>query len=55
MPASILFWLFMILGLAGAIWWGMNPTNNRPGLGGWVLLWLAVAIVGWKVLGFIIQ
>ena len=46
------FWLTMFLWLILGAWWGWaDPTQRWGRLGGMLLPFLALALVGWKVFG----
>jgi hypothetical protein len=48
MSVGFLFWILMILWLVFGFWqWGMTPL-----FGGNLLLWVLLALLGWKVFGF---
>jgi hypothetical protein len=55
MPAGILFWVLMILTIvfAGAPLYA--PGNRWFAIGPWICFVLAVAILGWKIFGGVIQ
>lgn len=56
MTLSMLFWVLMllwaVLGLSG---WYRNENRTGLGLGGFVLEWVTIAILGWKLFGGILQ
>lgn len=56
MPIGLLFWLLMVLWLVlGAVWiWPRDP-EHRYAFGGSLLLWVLLALLGWKVFGFALQ
>jgi hypothetical protein len=57
MTIDFLFWLLMILWLLFGLYW--NRTSIQGGnygiVGGNLLLWILLALLGWKTFGFIIQ
>lgn len=55
MNRSTLFWMIMIivlLGYIGAFWW--SPFHWGT-FGGGVVVWVLMALIGWKVFGPIIK
>ncbi len=52
MPAGMLFWMLMILWLLFGLYWN---RDNYPVLGGSLLLFILLFLLGWKVFGFVIQ
>jgi hypothetical protein len=54
MPVGLLFWFLMILWLLFGLGWAWTP-RDRFGIGGGFLLWIVIALLGWKVFGFILQ
>lgn len=56
MPLSILFWILMLFWLIfGGIGWHGTENRSNWGLGGFLVTWLAVAVLGWKVFGGFVQ
>ncbi len=58
MPAGMIYWLLMILWfLFGLYWnWPTEPGSKGFGpLGGNLLLFCLLFIIGWKMFGFVIQ
>ncbi len=58
MTIGFLFWLLMILWLLFGMWWhwGRQPAAPDFGLmGGNLLLFILLFLLGWKVFGFVIQ
>jgi hypothetical protein len=56
MSIGFIFWLLMILWIlfgAGVAW--PRDAANRYTFGSWLLLWILLALLGWKVFGFPIQ
>lgn len=57
MTLGFLFWLLMILWLLFGLYW--NRTDIQGGnygiLGGNLLLFVLLFLLGWKVFGFVIQ
>jgi hypothetical protein len=57
MPLGILFWVLMVLWLIFGIW--SNRVQIQGGqyqiIGGNLLLFILLFILGWRVFGFIIQ
>jgi len=53
---GLLFWLLMIITLLFGVGlaWPRDPAN-RYGFGSSLLLWVLLALLGWKVFGFVIQ
>lgn len=56
MPIALLFWLLMLLWLVfgATLAWPRDPAN-RYAFGGSLLLWVLLALLGWKVFGFVVQ
>jgi hypothetical protein len=60
MTIGFVFWLLMILWLVFGLYWNW-PQGNANGprafgpVGGNLLLFVLLFLVGWKVFGFIIQ
>jgi hypothetical protein len=58
MPAGMIFWMLMILWFLFGLYWNW-PAANQPGgfgvLGGNLLLFVLLFILGWKLFGFVIQ
>ncbi len=52
MTIAFLFWLLMILWLIFGLYMG---RDNHLWLGGGLLLWILLFLLGWKVFGFPIQ
>lgn len=57
MPISFLFWLLMILWLVFGLYWSRNDIRGGSyGLvGGNLMLFVLLFLLGWKVFGFVIQ
>jgi hypothetical protein len=57
MPLGILFWVLMLIWLIFGIW--SNRVEIQGGkyqvVGGSLLLFILLFILGWKVFGFIVQ
>ena len=57
MPIGILFWVLMILWFIFGLYW--NGADIRGGnygwLGGNVLLFVLLGLIGWKVFGPVLQ
>jgi hypothetical protein len=57
MPIGILFWVLMILWLVFGLW--SNSDEIRAGkyglLGGNLLLFIVIALIGWRVFGPALQ
>jgi hypothetical protein len=53
MPIGLIFWLIMFVWLLLA-WWSYTPAT-RLQLGGSLLVWVLLALLGWKTFGFAIQ
>jgi hypothetical protein len=54
MSIGFLFWLIMILWLLLGVWQGRpstGPWNWYP-LGGTIILWILLFMLGWHVFGF---
>lgn len=56
MPIALLFCLLMLLWLVfgATLAWPRDPAN-RYAFGGSLLLWVLLALLGWKVFGFVVQ
>jgi hypothetical protein len=58
MSIGFLFWLLMILWLLFGLYWHWPVEPGRAGfgvLGGNLLLFILLFLLGWKVFGFVIQ
>jgi len=59
MEIGFLFWLLMILWLIFGLWsgWPANTADRRAfmPLGGNLLLFILLFLLGWKVFGFVIK
>lgn len=59
MPASMIFWMLMILwlvfGLLGPFWYPAGTNGVYLRFGGELLLFIVIALLGWKVFGRAIQ
>ncbi len=59
MPIGFLFWLLMILWFLFGLWgnWPANPNDGRAWapVGGNLLLFILLFIIGWALFGFVIQ
>lgn len=57
MTIGFLFWLLMILWLLFGLYWdsGDLRAGNFGRVGGNLLLWILLFLLGWKVFGFPIQ
>ncbi len=57
MPAGMIFWLLMILwaifGIGGGMYEG--PYRGRVLMGGNLLLFILLFLLGWKLFGFVVQ
>jgi len=55
MSIAFLFWLVMILWLLFGLWLG-RPASGAPWnwspVGGTVILWILLFMLGWRVFGF---
>ena len=56
MSIGLLFWLIMVIWLlfGAAVAWPRDAPN-RYGFGSNLVLWVVIALLGWKVFGFVIQ
>jgi cytochrome b561 len=59
MSIGFLFWLLMVLWLFFGMW-SSWPAPGQPGaswrpVGGSLLLWVLLFILGWRVFGFVIK
>lgn len=58
MPIGMIFWMLMILWFFFGLYWNW-PANNEPRglgiLGGNLLLFVLLFIIGWKLFGFVVQ
>jgi len=50
MTLSLVFWLLMLIWLVFGLWSNW-PVQNRPNLGGTVLLFILLLLLGWRVFG----
>lgn len=52
MSIALLFWIIMVVWLLFGLWsnWPVTGANGRP-LAGTVILWVLLALLGWKVFG----
>lgn len=50
---GLLFWLLMIIWLIFGLWtvWPVAPNAYRP-IGGHLLLWILLFLLGWHVFGW---
>jgi len=57
MPIGILFWVLMILWAVNVVYWQSEGTREGKfgGLGGNLLLFVLLCLVGWKVFGSVLQ
>ena len=61
MTIGFLFWLLMILWLIFGMWWNWPASGSNGGprafgpVGGNLLLFVLLFLLGWKVFGFVIQ
>ncbi|HRD68862.1 MAG TPA: hypothetical protein PK657_01840 [Legionella sp.] len=57
MPIGVLFWVLMILWLLLGLYWhrGDFASRNYGLVGGNLLLFVLLAILGWRVFGPILQ
>lgn len=53
MSIALLFWIIMILWLLFGLWsnWPAAPGSKFTLLGGHIVLWVLLALLGWKVFG----
>ncbi len=49
--AAVLFWLLMILWLIGGFVWTREGGWSVRGIGGHILPWLCIALLGWMQTG----
>jgi hypothetical protein len=53
---SLLFWLLMVLWLVFGLGWGWpRDAAARYVFGSWLLVWVIIALLGWRVFGFVVQ
>lgn len=52
MSINLIFWMIMLLWLLFGLWgnWPLQ-AGNRVQLGSHVILWVLLALLGWKVFG----
>ena len=58
MPIGYVFWLFFILWFVFGMWWHWPATNERSAfipLGGNLLLFILIFLLGWQTFGFIVK
>jgi hypothetical protein len=59
MGKGLLFWILMIMWLFLGMWsvWPVagQPNQNWRPVGGNLLLWILLFIVGWAVFGFVVH
>ena len=57
MPIGILFWVLMIFWLLFGLWWNGDQfkAGNYGIFGGNLLLFLLLALLGWRVFGPVLQ
>ena len=48
MSKGLMFWIIMLVGLIFGGWWGWP---NRTALGVGLVIFIAVALIGWQVFG----
>jgi hypothetical protein len=53
MTISLLFWVLMVLWLVFGFW--QNWGSGFPVIGSNLLLWVLIALLGWKTFGPLIQ
>lgn len=52
MPMGVLFWVLMLLWLLLGLWWSWPPEGRGWGpVGGNLMLFLLLLLLGWKVFG----
>ena len=54
MPLAILFWMIMILWVIFLVWAGY-PTRDWRFAGGGLIVFVLLAVLGWRVFGPVIQ
>lgn len=55
MPMGILFWVLMILWALSCFGWYWYPADRRYGGGFAFLLFIVIALLGWRVFGAVLQ
>lgn len=57
MPISVLFWVLMVVWFVFGLYWhgGDARAGNYGGIGGNLLLFVLLFLLGWKVFGFVVQ
>ncbi len=57
MPIGLLFWLLMVLWILFGLYWQRTDIQggNYGILGGNLLLFVLLALIGWKVFGPVLQ
>ncbi len=59
MPLGVLFWLLMVLWLLFGLYWHWPAAADGPRgfapLGGNLLLFILLFLLGWAVFGFVVQ
>ncbi len=51
MSIGLLFWILMIIGLFFGGWLNYPFNTNGRGFGGFLVLWVLLALLGWQVFG----
>lgn len=52
MSISLLFWVIMILWLLFGLWQNWPAPGGKPfAVGGVIVLWVLLALLGWRVFG----
>ena len=57
MPVGILFWMLMILWFLFGLYWNRSDLagGNYGVMGGNLLLFVLLFLLGWRVFGFVLQ
>ena len=51
MTLGLAFWILMLIWLVGGIYWGYTNVANHFYIGGNVLLFILLLLLGWQVFG----
>jgi hypothetical protein len=51
MSIALLFWVIMVIWLLFGLYVNWPVTAHGPGVGGHLIIWVLLALLGWKVFG----
>lgn len=55
MTIGLLYWILMLVWLLFGFWYEPSPASRWRPLGGHLLLWFLLFLIGWKIFGFPIK